>query len=96
MSDINPTDPPKGKPPGPTPPGNQPGSGTSGYKPFVPSGNGMDAFKKWLGPKKYAEFIRTLCQSITTRIQQMKKAQDLAARKLKASAEGKDPDDVTE
>jgi len=95
MSDINPSHPPdQGKGPDSTPPGKVPKA--SSFKPFAPKGNSMESFKNWLGKKNYKKFITVLCQSISNQIKQQQKEQDLAARKLKASAEGQDPDEVTE
>ena len=97
MSDIN-NPPPPDKPKGAGPAGSspQPPPPSGGFTKFYPSGNGMDAFKKFFGPKKYKAFESTLCQSISNQIKADQKIADLASRKLKAAAKGEDPDDITE
>jgi hypothetical protein len=72
------------------------GGAGAGYQPYKSTGNGLDAMKKWLGPKGYKAFIQNLCSSISQQIQDDQKKADLASRKLKAVYEGQDPDDVTE
>jgi|GEM_PF-5568065 len=65
----------------------------------LPTGDdasGMDAFKNWLGPKQYKEFINNLCQSITNSMKDDEQKADLARRKLAAVEKGEDPDEVTE
>ncbi len=73
-----------------------PASGSGGiFK--IPKGgaHGMDAFKAWLGPKQYKQFISTLLQSITNAMKADAAAADLASRKLKAVQEDRDPDEET-
>jgi hypothetical protein len=64
------------------------------YTPYKSSGDGLDAMKKWLGPKGYKAFIQNLCQSISTQIQADQKKAQTAADKLKAVEEDRDPDDI--
>ena len=94
MADVNPTPPPEGISPQKTPGAAKPQKAISGVH-FKPSGTGLDAFKKWLGPDNFKKFMSALCQSISNQIKQNQKEADLASRKLKAAAEGKDPDDIT-
>ncbi|MCH9617630.1 MAG: hypothetical protein SP4CHLAM5_08920 [Chlamydiia bacterium] len=101
MSDIN--------PPAPITPGdpNKANDPNVGKKPTAfeadgPSGKSSKpgTFGKggvWfpnMTPKEKKELNNNLCQSISYQIGQQKKAAAKAARKLKASEEGKDPDDV--
>ena len=69
-------------------------SDPSSYRPFVHTGSGMDSMKRWLGPKKFKAFESCLCQSITNDMKKNEAAEKKAARKLKASEEGKDPTNV--
>ena len=64
------------------------------YTPYKSSGNGLDAMKKWLGPKGYKAFIQNLCQSISTQLQADQKKAATAAEKLKAVEEDRDPNDI--
>lgn len=73
---------------------NEMGTNPSNYKAFKPSGSGMDSMKKWLGPKGFKAFQRALCQSITNQMKRDHEKAQKAARKLKASEEGKDPSEV--
>jgi hypothetical protein len=96
MSDINNPHPPdkaNGAAPGGAAPQPPPPSG--GFTKFYPSSNGLDAFKKFFGPKKWKAFQNNLCRSIGNQIKADQKIADLASRKLKAAAKGEDPDDIT-
>jgi hypothetical protein len=101
MSDIN--------PPAPVPPAgpnkqNDPDAGKNakefsvkGPSERATKGGGFGKGGVWFPnatKKQKAELKNNLCQTITNEIGQQKKAAAKAARKLKASEEGKDPDDV--
>ena len=100
MSDINPT--PPTPPDGPK----QKQDHDAGKKPKSfgskgPSGGGGvykpgESFKQWFDNKKqYEQFCSQLSQSISTEVKKNQQDAAKAARKMKASEEGKDPDDVS-